>query len=111
MRKSGTHSSVLPARTSAREALFSATADSADASAALLAASAEVRDFAEPGFQSTAATEEFRYFAILLEACARHVAWKIAVRDCEGDAKRATTRSKISFKTKQRRKDLKFRYQ
>ncbi len=88
MRKSGTHSSVLSGRTSAREALFSATADSADASAALLAASAEVRDFAEPGFQSTEATEELRYFAILLEACARLVAWKTAVRDCEADAER-----------------------
>jgi len=68
--------------------LFSATADSAEASAALLAASAEVRDFAEPGFQSTEATEEFRYFAILLEACARLVAWKAAVRDCEADTER-----------------------
>jgi len=88
MRKSGTHSSVLSARTNAREALFSAVADSADASAALLAASAEVRDFAEPGFQSTASTEEFRYFAVLLEACARLVAWKTSVRDCETDAER-----------------------
>ena len=88
MRKNGTHSSVLLARTSAREALFSAAADSADASAAFLAAAAELRDFAEPGFQSTEATAEFRYFAVLVEACARLVAWKGAVRDCEADAER-----------------------
>jgi hypothetical protein len=88
MRKSGTHSSVLLARTRAREALFSSVADSADASAALLAASAELRGFAEPGFQSTGSTAEFRYFAVLVEACARLVAWKTAIRDCEADAER-----------------------
>src|SRR5258708_31038624 len=88
MRRSGTVSSVLLARTNAREALLSAVSDSADASEALLGAAAEPRAFAEPGFGSSDVTTEFRFFATLVECCARLVSWPKAVRDCETDADR-----------------------
>jgi hypothetical protein len=98
MRKSGTHFSVLFARTNAREAILAAISDSPDATESLLAASAEIRAFAEPGFQSTAATEEFRYFAVLVEGCARLVSWQKAVRNCEADADRYLRGAKFLLK-------------
>jgi hypothetical protein len=88
MRKSGTHSSVLLARTNAREALLSAVSDSADASEALLAAAAELRAFAEPGFGSSDVTTEFLFFATVVDCCARLASWPKAVRDCETNADR-----------------------
>ena len=106
MRKSGTHSSVLLGRTNAREALAAALSDSPNASESLLAASAEIHAFAEPGFQSNAATEEFRYFAVLVEACARLVSWQKAVRDCEADADRYLRGAKFLLKGSSATKEI-----
>jgi len=106
MRKSGTNSSVLLARTNAREALLAAISDSPDASESLLAASAQIRAFAEPGFQSTSATDEFRYFAVLVEGCARLVSWQKAVRDCEADADRYLRGAKFLLKEASASKEL-----
>jgi hypothetical protein len=53
-----------------------------------VAASADLRAFAEPGFGSSDVTVELRFFATLIECCARLVSWPKAVRDCEADADR-----------------------
>jgi len=95
MRRSGTHSSVLLARTNAREALFSALDNSSGAAQALSAAADELRTLAGPGFSSPSVTAQVRLFAVLIDCCARLVLWPKAVRDCEADADRYLRGAKV----------------
>jgi hypothetical protein len=98
MRRSGTHSSVLLARTNAREALFSALDNSSGAAQALSEAADELHAFAVPGFSSPSVTDEIRLFAVLIDCCARLVLWPKAVRDCEADADRYLRGAKLVLK-------------
>ncbi len=95
MRRSGTHSSVLLARTNAREALLLGLDSSPGAAEALSTAAAELRSFAEPGFSSPSVAREVRLFAVLIECCARLVLWPKAVRECEADADRYLRGAKL----------------
>lgn len=98
MRRSGTHSSVLRARTDAREALFSALDNAFGAAQALSQAADELRALAAPGFSSPSVTDEIRLFAVLIDCCARLVLWPKAVRDCETDADRYLRGAKFVLK-------------